>query len=252
MKIISLFILSLLVLNSQAQDTKKVTKKHKAPTYIEEYYVLKSDKSIRHGEYKKIDYSGKVVALGFYKNNEKDSVWTYSFWTTNIVSSEGNYKQGKKTGIWFEYYRISESKKVKTKGLYEAGSMVGIWEYNNPSSELIQKYDYTNDTIIEFMPNNEEFEIHSDSGIVLTKLERPPLYIGGELSIFKKINGQINYPTDAIENDISGTVLVSFYVDLDGTAFDYKIEKAIGGGCGEEALRVVKLIPNNWIPGLLV
>ncbi len=54
-----------------------------------------------------------------------------------------------------------------------------------------------------------------------------------------------------MENNISGTVLVSFFIDLDGKAVDYKIEEGIGGGCDEEAIRVAKLIPNNWIPGLL-
>ena len=33
----------------------------------------------------------------------------------------------------------------------------------------------------------------------------------------------------------------------EGKTIDYKVEQGIGGGCDEEALRVVKLIPNNWI-----
>lgn len=251
MKLISLITLSLLVFNSQAQETKKITKKHKAPTYTEEYYVLKSDKSIRNGEYTKTDYSGKVVAHGYYKDNEKDSSWSYSFWNTNIISSEGKYKNDKKSGIWIEYYRTSKSKKVKAKGKYEAGRKVGVWEYYSPKSELIQKYNHTNNSIIDFLPTDEEFEVQLDSGIVQTKLERPPMYIGGKFSVSKKINGQVNYPREAMENNISGTVLVSFFIDLDGKAVDYKIEEGIGGGCDEEAIRVAKLIPNNWIPGLL-
>ncbi len=45
-----------------------------------------------------------------------------------------------------------------------------------------------------------------------------------------------------------GMVVVRFTVEVDGSITDLKVVRDIGGGCGEEALRVVKMMP-NWVPG---
>ena len=54
-----------------------------------------------------------------------------------------------------------------------------------------------------------------------------------------------------MENQTSGTVYISFFISEKGIARDYNVETGIGDGCDEEALRVVKQIPNNWLPGYL-
>ncbi|MFN7115397.1 MAG: energy transducer TonB [Saprospiraceae bacterium] len=62
----------------------------------------------------------------------------------------------------------------------------------------------------------------------------------------------IEYPAIARENNIEGTVVVRFVVDKDGTVKDAQVVREIGGGCGEEAVRVVKLMnemPERWSPG---
>ncbi|MFQ5448627.1 MAG: TonB family protein, partial [Saprospiraceae bacterium] len=58
----------------------------------------------------------------------------------------------------------------------------------------------------------------------------------------------IKYPKEARENGIEGMVVVRFIIEKDGSLSGRKIERAIGGGCDEEVLRVVGLMP-NWIPG---
>ena len=63
---------------------------------------------------------------------------------------------------------------------------------------------------------------------------------------------EINYPTIARETGIEGTVVIRFYVDEQGQVQSPEILKEIGGGCGKEALRVVKKmsdLPDRWIPG---
>ncbi|HYG17002.1 MAG TPA: energy transducer TonB, partial [Bacteroidia bacterium] len=51
-----------------------------------------------------------------------------------------------------------------------------------------------------------------------------------------------------IENNIKGTVYVSFIVEPDGTTTNHIITKDIGYSCGQEVIRVIKLMP-AWIPG---
>jgi protein TonB len=43
-------------------------------------------------------------------------------------------------------------------------------------------------------------------------------------------------------------VFVNFVVDQNGNIADVKVLRGIGGGCDEEAIRVIKSMP-KWTPG---
>ena len=60
----------------------------------------------------------------------------------------------------------------------------------------------------------------------------------------------ICYPDSARENGIEGTVVISFVVEKDGTISNHKIIRAIGGGCEEESMRVMRMFP-KFISGEL-
>ena len=49
----------------------------------------------------------------------------------------------------------------------------------------------------------------------------------------------LNYPDKAAENSIYGTVIVAFDIDTNCSILNIRVEKGIGYGCDEEALRVV-------------
>lgn len=69
----------------------------------------------------------------------------------------------------------------------------------------------------------------------------------GDINQFLARN--LKYPTLARENNIQGRVSVQFVVDEEGRITQAKVIKGIGGGCEEEALRVVNAMP-KWSPGL--
>jgi protein TonB len=58
----------------------------------------------------------------------------------------------------------------------------------------------------------------------------------------------LKYPTLAKDKGIEGTVYITFIINKDGSVSDAEILRGIGGGCDEEALRVVNASP-NWNPG---
>ena len=64
----------------------------------------------------------------------------------------------------------------------------------------------------------------------------------------KYLQGNLHYPDAARENNITGRVIVKFVVDKKGRIRDARIIKGIGGGCDEEALRVIENMP-RWRPG---
>jgi len=61
----------------------------------------------------------------------------------------------------------------------------------------------------------------------------------------------IRYPAMAVENSIQGTVVVSFVIEKDGSITGAEILRDIGGGCGNEAIRLVESMNNGyqWTPG---
>jgi len=62
------------------------------------------------------------------------------------------------------------------------------------------------------------------------------------------IGSHIHYPESARENNIDGRVVVEFVVNEDGVVTNAKVVKGIGGGCDQEALRIVSGMP-KWKPG---
>ena len=66
--------------------------------------------------------------------------------------------------------------------------------------------------------------------------------------MYKFISENIEYPKLAKENDITGRVYVAFVIERDGSVSNVRAVRDIGGGCGAEAVRVVKAMP-RWTPG---
>lgn len=81
-----------------------------------------------------------------------------------------------------------------------------------------------------------------------TVVEEMPGFPGGEGEMYKFITTTIKYPEEAKELGIQGKVFVNFVVEPDGSISEVKLIRGIGGGCDEEAIRVVKSMP-KWIPG---
>jgi len=69
-----------------------------------------------------------------------------------------------------------------------------------------------------------------------------------EKKMLEYIYKNIKYPSIARENGIEGMVVLSFVIDKQGNITEPKILRDLGGGCGKEALRIVKSMP-NWTPG---
>jgi len=67
-------------------------------------------------------------------------------------------------------------------------------------------------------------------------------------SVMKIIYSHIKYPTLARDNDIQGTVVVSFVVGVDGRIRNVEVLKDIGSGCGDAVLQAMKKL-GKFYPG---
>ena len=89
---------------SQGKGSKKIINKDSLD-YDEEYYVMKKEPSIKHGEYfRQSKKNGIAFEKGFYKNGKKDGKWTIKLQNNSRVYSTGSYSNGKKVGQWTYYY----------------------------------------------------------------------------------------------------------------------------------------------------
>ncbi|MDQ8006390.1 MAG: TonB family protein [Pedobacter sp.] len=81
------------------------------------------------------------------------------------------------------------------------------------------------------------------------ELQIPPVYPNDDYRGFIKfIKANVNYPKAAIENQVQGNVYVSFVIEKDGSLSSAKVERSLGYGTDEEAIRVLKL-SQKWKPG---
>ena len=100
------------------------------------------------------------------------------------------------------------------------------------------------ETVIEMIEVEEKVEEPE----IFTIVEKMPSYPGGEKALFKYLGDNIKYPAMAKDAGITGKVFVNFVVNETGKITDVKILRGIGGGCDEEAMRVIKNRP-KWNAG---
>lgn len=78
---------------------------------------------------------------------------------------------------------------------------------------------------------------------------KKPIYPGGRTAYRKFIKDNLKYPKEAQTKKIEGTVFLKYTINHTGKVIDAKVIKGIGGGCNEEAQRLLKLlkfeIPKN-------
>ena len=104
-----------------------------------------------------------------------------------------------------------------------------ILDYNKRDTSRIYK-------VVEQMPRFPGCEEEADSKSCAMQ------------KMLEFIYTNIKYPATARESGIQGTNVVRFVVEKDGTIKNAELIRDIGGGCGEESLKVVNMMP-NWIPG---
>jgi protein TonB len=122
----------------------------------------------------------------------------------------------------------------------ESKSAIGAIDYDKGTDDPMAEMP-------EVMPTEDQ-SIVGESMEPLLVVEQMPDFPGGEGELYKYLQEHIKYPPLARESGIVGTVYVRFVVDKYGKISNVSLLRGIGGGCDEEALRVIKAMP-DWKPG---
>lgn len=204
---------------------------------------------LREGEWKTFQQQGKIIlSNGVYIHGKKEGKWIGYHENGKDIRSETYYKNGMKEGVYTQY---DEKGTIIEKANFARGHYFGDWEfwYNGKYEKFTLNNMlpfYFNDKEIEkeelsilSIKNNDTIEIILDSPIRTT-------WDTKDYNIFLMNN--IRYPESAIENGVQGKVYVLLTIDENSKAKDFKVIKGVPNcpECDREALRVFKLMPNNW------
>lgn len=151
-----------------------------------------------------------------------------------------------------EYRMLTTSGKLKAKGQYENGKKAGPWAFYDYEGDIEQIYDYSTG-VLDFNAEDDEptqYFLDEGSGYKEFKPDRPPVFISGGSNMFFATGSQLKYPVQATRMGIQGTVFIEVFVTPDGRLIGERVKKGIGAGCDMEALRMIKLVPDNWLPAL--
>jgi TonB family protein len=185
------------------QVTKLVVTKNKGQI-SERFYVLQSDKTIKHGEY--ISYY--TVMSDEYKKIKKGTLSIDEFF-----KEKGFYNLGKKDSLWIEYHAPQRTVtkmgsqsvygKIKSQGYYKDDKKVGVWL--TFKEEITERFDYD-----------------------LNKKLTPIIKI------------KPDYPKSAIEAELQGKVVVRYKIHNDCSISDIEIIQSLSPDCDQSVIRMIK------------
>lgn len=198
-------------------------------------------KDKRAAQWKYWHDNGQVSSQGEFKDDFKSGEWKYWFDNGVLRTSGMHDAKGLETGYWkkFHYNGV-----IDAEGNYVDGKNDGEWKYYFESGKVsaIEKYKNGELTDIKFW--NEDGSIETENLIP----EIMPAYKGGEAALFKYLKDNINYPKEARDKVIQGTVYVKFVIDYDGSVKDVDLLRTVNPLLDAEAVRVIKAMPNWTIP----
>lgn len=119
--------------------------------------------------------------------------------------------------------------------------------------EILLDTEFDEDDVVEVQETVEEFAVEEpEEEVVVDEIfeivENPAEPVGGFKAFYAYVGETLEYPKSAARLNISGRVYLQFVVEKDGTLTDIVVARGIGGGCDEEAVRVLSEAP-AWNPG---
>jgi len=93
-------------------------------------------------------------------------------------------------------------------------------------------------------------ESSSSENIINGGVEVMPEFPGGAQALSNYLNTNVKYPKIAEEEGVQGEVVVSFFVERDGSITDVRVIKAVHRALDVEAMRVVRNMP-KWTAGTI-
>jgi TonB family protein len=247
-----------------------------APRYIFSNYL---DPSAIRMKSSAIDDEGNHLRTYYYPNGRTKAVGKFrwgspvgamkSFYENGTIQAdlevpERTYVEGKRTTpdvVIMNYWDSLGNQVVKNgdgrcacnvdpfsdlphveMGEVRKGLKTGTWTGSVLNGTVTYTEEYQQGLLVSGISNwqGQKFEY--------TEVESSAAPRKGMADFYNDVGKRITYPRMARRLGIEGHVYVEFVIQQSGELTDVKVIKGIGGGCDEEAARIIKLAP-PWEPG---
>jgi TonB family protein len=233
----------------------------------------------------------KLQMKGLYKDSalKIKNGWFRYFYSNQILSSQGNFVNGEKDGLWLSYHYNGM---MKDSVLYEKGNMrtaIGWYGNGNAADSAVNNADGTGvyvawfdngqpsasgrifkgkkDKKWQYFHKNgniaamEEYEqdklisrvYYDEAGVQLadtTNRNRNAEFKGGEKKWRSFLSSNLEFPPGVkLNNTEKITVVVNATIDEDGNVTDLYVSVPVHPKFDEEALRVFRRSP-KWVPSI--
>ncbi len=147
----------------------------------------------------------------------------------------------------------------------EAMRLVKMIEWK-PATEIGKAIEYHTDYTVEFSPKaylksesknkrvmlpEQNYPSQESGKIYETKelyIHPQPYFENKQVTLAGYLRTELQYPEQAKQFEIQGTVRLGFIIETDGRASNIVVENSVGGGCDNEAIRLIQNL--LWTPGV--
>ncbi len=164
----------------------------------------------------------------------------------NILGELGNIS------IEDEIIPVTVMKNEKPKPPAPAKVIEEIKIVDNDNDNIDDDFDFDADadettSIDQTEIQPEIIDDYDDEPIDFYSVQEQAKFPGGEAALFKFISDNLEYPEEARNNNVTGTVGVKFVIDKQGNVTDVEVVRSVDPYLDREAVRVIKMMP-RWKP----
>lgn len=154
----------------------------------------------------------------------------------------------------FSFYYADGSKRSEMH--YQMNHRTGLFRYWDAKGELVEDFTFADNLITDchYYPGvpSRRPATEKDGATAYKKDDRIFTFVEQmpecTVDINRYLDSAIIYPNAAQDAHVEGRVIVKFIVNQDGTLSDFVVERSLGAGCDDEAVRVLRQMP-KWKPG---
>ncbi|MCU4165202.1 TonB family protein [Carboxylicivirga caseinilyticus] len=168
------------------------------------------------------------------------SAFVYAQNDTEVTQEDGmllskftESSEGVKNGNYQLFYKDH----LIEKGQYSFGKKVGKWQYFNFNKILEYEYDFDNMLVTR---------IGGEHITKNTRFNTPCYFEGSPLIPYLFMVSNVNYPKGAINNDVTGRVVLTLKINQKGKVYGFYISEKLNSELDKAVMDAARKIPTDW------
>ncbi|MEJ8757894.1 energy transducer TonB [Pontibacter sp. H259] len=150
---------------------------------------------------------------------------------------------------------VMQGRNWKCEGQYDMGNRSGVWAFYDWQGNLDYKFDFSKNEEVYANRKSDtlrnEIDVYTAGKYVKMEVDNRPFYMGGESRMMAHLARNIRYPAEAVRAHVQGMAVIAIEINEAGQATAFEIKEKVGAGLEEEALRVVRMLPHEWVPAMV-